>query len=77
MQNEHLVKLTALRSLLRSLVPKTAAASLEHSLLRPDDQLRLRFELVNGQVDPEALALFRTGTEDLAAKALEAVRRLT
>ena len=32
---------------------------------------------MGGQVDPEALELFRTGTEDLAAKALDAVRRLS
>jgi len=57
MQKEQAVKLTAPRSLLRSLMPSAAAASLEHNLVRPDDQLRLRFELMNGQVDPGTNAI--------------------
>jgi hypothetical protein len=50
-RNEQTVKLTAPRALLRSLTPSGPAPSLEHNLVRPDDQVRLRFELVNGAID--------------------------
>ena len=52
MAHEPTVQLTAPRSFLRSLAPRAEEPSLEHTLVRPDDQLRLRFQLVNGRVDP-------------------------
>ncbi len=52
MQHEQTIKLTAPCSLLRALAPREAMPSLEHKLVRPDDQLRLQFELMNGEVDP-------------------------
>lgn len=51
MQRQHPVELTAPRSNLRSLVPRTSAPTLEHTLVRPDDQLRLGFALMSGRID--------------------------
>ena len=59
-RHDDAVVLTAPRDLLDALAARAAPApapdgeprSLVHTLLRPDDQVRLRFELVNGRVDP-------------------------
>ena len=51
MTQSHETQLTVTRTLLESLVPRNAAASEEFYFTRPDDQLRLRFKLINGAID--------------------------
>lgn len=52
MQHEKTINLAAPCCLLRALAPREARPALEHKLVRSDDQLRLQFELMNGEVDP-------------------------
>lgn len=54
-RDKQTVELTAPRPLLRALVPSEAIPSLEHNLVRPDDQVRLRFELLNGEIDRDTI----------------------
>ena len=53
------VDLTAPRALLQALGPRGTARSLVHTLVRPDDQVRLRFELVNGRIEPVSNTIVR------------------
>ena len=51
MAKQKQTNLTVSRVLLESLVPRKAPANEEFQLVRPNDQLHLRFQLINGEVD--------------------------
>ncbi|GJL53450.1 MAG: hypothetical protein NPIRA02_05820 [Nitrospirales bacterium] len=51
MAKQKQTNLTVSRVLLESLVPRKMPVNEEYQLVRPDDQLHLRFQLINGEVD--------------------------